>query len=101
MTPLEGEANPEEEFEQLRESLFGQLDELVVEAEDLLEDQGREILAEDADTAQLWEELKERAVATRQDFDLKKGSFDEALRVRLEGFLTDLEERAETVFGGS
>jgi len=97
--PFEREYNPDAQFEQLREAILGQLDELVAEAEDLVDDQGGGVIQETPDTAQLWEELKERYRAVRADIDRRRNALGDAAEVRLASELDHLKQRAEQAFG--
>src|SRR5262245_8412273 len=96
---IDGDISSEgERLEQLRESMLGQLDELVAEAEDLVEAQGEEVIEENAETAQLWEELREAYAAAARDLELKRenlGGLEDVLHADLD----DLKSRAEKVFG--
>ncbi len=92
--------NPEEErFEDLHEALFGQLEELVNEAEDLAEDASAGVVEEGEEGAQLWAELRERYATALKEWALRQTSINEATRVKLEGSLLDLGGRAEKAFG--
>lgn len=97
--PLESEGNPEAQYEQLYEAIFGQLDELVAEAEDLVDEQGGGAIHETPDTAQLWAELQEQYRTVRDEFDRRRHALGEALAIRLASDLDFLQQRAEKAFG--
>jgi len=99
----EGESPEQKEamlFEQLHDALFGQLEELVNEAEDLAEDAPEGVVAEGGDEAQLWGELQEKYTSARhaleqRDFETNNST----LYTKLLESLIDLKRRAEAAYG--
>lgn len=90
-----------ESLEQMHGALFGLLEELVNQAEDLAEDAPEGLVEEDEEGAgaQLWEEVLEKYASGQRDLEAKRLEIGETRSAQMQAYLDDLRDRAEVAFG--